>query len=326
METDTCRRVTSRGDSLDGEGIWGIERRQQSRSWIRTTAWLFSGITLLFFISMLGIFLWQSRPLWHEVGAGFVTGKTWFYRQDQFGAAPMIYGTLIVSIVALGLAVPLGLGTALFMSEILPNRWRQPAKALIELLAGVPSVVYGLLGVLFLRNWVYNGLERWDPISGDTLLTAGLLLAVMLLPTVTSLGEDALRGIPGEQREAARALGLTRWEMISRICLPQARNGLLAAVLLAMGRGLGEGIAVFFVVGLQDNQWPASILSMRPWIEPGQTLTSKLVGAETHLAQGNTLHWAAMMGLGLLLMGLVTGITWLAMGYLQRKEAHATRT
>lgn len=221
----------------------------------------------------------------------------------------MIYGTVVVSGLALALAVLVGLGAAVFTAEYLPPRARLAAKIVIELLAGIPSVVYGLLGILFLRDWVYRLLSPFDPVSGDTLLAAGLLLAVMILPTVMTLSDDALRGVSRLQRDAARGLGLTRAEAVLFVALPQARPGIVAAVLLGLGRALGETIAVFLVVGRQDNQWPASLLSLRPLLNAGQTLTSKLGGSETNIAYGNPLHWAAVVALGLLLLAMVTACT-----------------
>ncbi|MEO7318551.1 MAG: phosphate ABC transporter permease subunit PstC, partial [Chthoniobacteraceae bacterium] len=252
---------------------------------------------------------WQSAPVWRHEGAGYITGSKWFFRLHEFGALPMIYGTLVVAAVALGLAAPIGLGAAVFIAEYLPKRARLAVKMLVELLAGVPSVVYGLLGILLLRDWVY---ETFEPLSGDTLLTAGILLAVMVLPTVVTLADDALRAVPSAQRRAARALGLTHAEMIWSVSLPQARRGIGAALLLSFGRALGETIAVFLVVGRQDNNMFASLL------EAGQTLTSKLGGSETNIAYGDPLHWGAMMGLGLLLL-VITGVVTL-LGTLRRQH------
>jgi phosphate transport system permease protein len=194
-------------------------------------------------------------------------------------------------------------------------------KIMIELLAGIPSVVYGLLGILFLRDWIYDLLNPFDPLSGDTLLTAGLLLAVMILPTIMTLADDAFRGVPNAQRTAARGLGLTKTEVVLSITLPQARSGLLAAILLGLGRALGETIAVFLVVGRQDNQLPNPVWSLQPVIEAGQTLSSKLGGAETNIAYGDPVHWPAMVGLGLLLMVIVGSITWVGAWLEERTRA-----
>lgn len=286
----------------------------------RAFSWIFSLVALGALLFLTGIFVWQSLPVWNHEGAGFLTGTKWFYRQHQFGALSMIYGTIVVSGIALLLSAPLGVGAAIFIAEYLPKRLRLAVKALIELLAGVPSVVYGLLGILLLRDWVYETFERFEPLSGDTLLTAGILLAVMVLPTVVTLADDALRAVPSAQRRAARALGLTRAEMIWSVCLSQARRGLGAALLLSLGRALGETIAVFLVVGRQDNALPDRWFSPHPLLEAGQTLTSKLGGSETNIAYGDPLHWGAIMGLGLLLL-IITGLVTLIGTLRRRKDA-----
>lgn len=261
------------------------------------------------FLALLGMLVAQSLPLWRHSGVGgFLAGDQWFYRAELFGALPMLFGTAVVSVIALLLAAPVGLGTAVFLSERLPLRWRPPVKMAVELLAGVPSVVYGLLGVLVLRDWIYRLLTPFDPLSGDTLVTGGVLLAVMILPTVVTFADDALRGVPAAQRLAGRALGLTRTETTLRLVVPQAGPGLLAALLLALGRAVGETIAVFLVVGRMDNRLPESLTDWVPLVDPGQTLTSKLGGSETFIAYGDPLHWAAMMGLALLLLALVLAV------------------
>ena len=283
----------------------------------------FTGLAFVFLVTMLAMFVWQSVPVWRHEGLDYLSTNRWFYRQHEFGALALIYGTIVVSTVALLLAAPIGLGAAVFTAEILPDRLRLPVKVAVELLAGVPSVVYGLLGILFLRQWVYQALQPFDPLSGDTLLTAGILLAVMVLPTAMTLSDDALRSVPSGQRQASRGLGLTRAETILTVSLPQAWRGMLAALLLALGRALGEGIAVFMVVGRQDNQWPVNLFSPRPLIEAGQTLTTKLVGSETNIAYGDPPHWAAMVSLGLVLLALTGGITWLGVRLMRREEVHA---
>jgi phosphate transport system permease protein len=235
----------------------------------------------------------------------------------------MIYGTLVVALIALGLATPIGIGAAVFTAEFLPRHVRLAVKMAIELLAGIPSVVYGLLGILILRDWVYRSLSFLDPLSGDTLLTAGILLGVMILPAVMTLADDALRAVPASQRDAARGLGLSSGETVLYVSIPQAAPGLVAAVLLSLGRALGEMIAVFLVVGRQDNQWPDSLLSLRLIVESGQTLASKLGGAETNIAFGDPVHWGAMAGLGLLLMILVSALTILGSKLQQHRHRDA---
>ena len=297
---------------LPRRGAWNVTRGM---------SWVFTGLAVGFLAFMVALFIAQSLPVWRKEGLDFIGGVKWFYRNAVFGALPMIYGTVVTSVLALLLAAPVGIGAALFTAEVLPARGRLAVKIVIELLAGVPSVVSGLLGILFLRDWVYRALTSFDPLSGDTLLTAGLLLAVMVLPTVMTLADDALRGVPAAQRHAARGLGLNRAEVACLVVLPPAAPGIFAALLLALGRALGETIAVFLVVGRQDNQWPVSVFSLRPLIEAGQTLTSKLGGSETNIAYGDPLHWGAMIGLGLLLLAMVGVVTWLG-GWLAERRAH----
>ena len=269
----------------------------------------FSLLAIGFFAVLVAVFAVQSVPVWQHAGAGYVTGSRWFFRTHQFGALPMIYGSLAVSVIALILAAPVGIAASIFTAEYLPRKARLAVKVLIELLAGIPSVIYGLLGILLLRDWIYELFTRFDISSGDTLLTAGVLLAVMILPTVITLSDDALRGVPSAQRRAARSLGLTHAETIFAVSLRQGVRGLISALLLALGRALGETIAVFLVVGRQDNHLPERWLSWRPLLESGQTLTSKLGGSETNIAYGDPLHWAAVVGLGLLLLVIVAATT-----------------
>jgi phosphate transport system permease protein len=276
------------------------------------TRWASTGFSVLALLTLGAIvllFCWQALPVWKLDGAGFVTGEKWFYRQDEYGAAPMIYGTLAVALVAMVVAAPIGIGSAIFCACFLPPRLRLGFKVAIELLAGVPSVVYGLLGILLLRDWIYEALERFDVLSGDSLLTAGILLGVMILPTLITLADDALYQVPLSRRLAARGLGLTRAETIFHVSLPHAWRGLLAALLLALGRACGEMIAVFLVIGRQDNQWPEKLWSPRPLIEAGQTLSTKLGSSETNIAYGHESHWSAMVGVGLLLLFIVTTVT-----------------
>jgi phosphate transport system permease protein len=286
--------------------------------WLRWACYGASALAALAFAGLLALLVVESLPVWRAEGVfGFLLGERWFFRSGEFGALPMLFGTAAVSAVALLLAAPVGVGAAIFVTEVLPlvsDRARLAAKTAIELLAGVPSVVYGLLGVLLLRGWIFDGLTRagLDPLSGDTLLTGGVLLAVMILPTVVTFSEDALRGVPGADRRAARGLGLTRARTVLAVVLPRALPGIGAALLLALGRALGETIAVFLVVGRRDNQLPDSA-APRDLVDAlasgGQTITSKLGGAETFIAYGDPLHWGAILGLAVVLLAVVVALT-----------------
>jgi len=266
---------------------------------IRRFSLLFTFVSLLFFALLIFFLCLESFPVWKKEGLQFLFGSNWYYRSESFALLPMIYGTFWVSLIALGIAAPIGIGSALFIGEYSGGRARMFLKMLVELLAGIPSVVYGLLGVLVLRTWVS---QTFTLQSGDTLLTAGILLAIMILPTIASLGEDAIQGVPRRLREAARAMGLSKVQTIFFAVLPNARVGLLSSCLLALGRALGETIAVFLVVGRADNRLPGTLFSLEPLKEAGQTLTSKLGGSEVNLAYGDPLHWGAICGAALILL------------------------
>ncbi len=298
-----------------GSRAW--ERPRRRPDFLRLAAYGFSALAIVAFAGLVAVFVFEAWPFFRAQGLSGLFGVRWAFRSERFGALPMIYGSLAVCTVALVVAAPIGLGAAIFLAEVLPRRVRIVAKVGVELLAGIPSVVYGLLGVLLLRDVALRLLRPFDPISGDTLATGGLLLAVMILPTVVSLGDDALAAVPRDQRSAARALGLGRAESIVRVVVPAALPGLASALLLGVGRALGETIAVFLVIGRQDNQWPEHLLAIEPLARAGQTVTSKLGGSETFLAYGDPIHWGALLALGLLLLAVVAALSfagsWLAL-------------
>jgi phosphate transport system permease protein len=312
--------------SRSEEVVTGLGGRRPVE-WLRLACFGGGAVAAFAFLALAGLFIAQSLPLWREEGAlGFLVGTRWFYRSAEFGALPMIWGTAAVSAVALAVAAPAGIGAAIFIGEVLPHRARLAAKTMVELLAGVPSVVYGLLGVLVLRGWIYRVLAPLEPLSGDTLLTAGLLLAVMVLPTVTTFSEDALRGVPGTHRRAARGLGLSRARTVWTVVLPRALPGIAAALLLALGRALGETIAVFLVVGRRDNQLPTSARPddlVAALAGAGQTLTSKLGGSETFIAWGDPAHWAAIATLALVLLAVVLAATLVSAAILKKGAGRA---
>ena len=258
----------------------------------------------------VGYLLAGSLDALRREGLAFFTTARWSYRHGDFGAASMLFGSLAVAVIALLFAAPLATAAAVFISEMCTRRLRVILKIAVELLAGIPSVVYGLLGVVFLRDWMAAMYERAgiDFLSADTLLTAAVLLAIMVLPTIATLAEDALHGVPRPAREAGRGLGLTRAEVIVSVVFPRAVPGIIGAVLLGFGRAVGETIAVFLVVGRADNRE----LSMTALFDAGQTITSKLGGSETSIAIGDPLHSSAMLTLGLVLLVAVLGTTFAA--------------
>lgn len=286
------------------------------RDWVRVWSAAMGAFTILVVLVIAGQLILSGGPVIASEGLALLTGADWAYRAGSWGAAAMIFGTAAVSIIAIAIALPLGLASAIFISEIAFGRTRLILKVLVELLAGVPSVVYGLLGIAFLRPWVAGAASGlgFDVVQGDTLLTGGILLSIMILPTLTTFSEDALAAIPRSAREAARGLGLTRAEAIATTVFPRAIPGIIAAVLLAIGRAAGETIAVFLVIGRADNRLPSNPFDLSVVLGPGQTITSKLGGSEVNIASGDPLHTSALMALALILFGGVITLTLIAGG------------
>jgi phosphate transport system permease protein len=201
-----------------------------------------------------------SEPSIWKFGWKFLTNTTWDPVQDSYGALPYIYGTVVSSLLALIIAVPLGLGVAILLSELTPGWIETPMSFLVELLAAIPSIVYGMWGIFVLVPWLRTSVEPMLAKSfgylplfkgaayGFGMLAAGVILAIMILPIIVSISRDVLKSIPNSQREAALALGATKWES-TRIVLSGARSGILGAALLGLGRALGETMAVTMVIG-----------------------------------------------------------------------------
>ena len=245
----------------------------------------------------------------HKFGWGFLTSKSWNPVQGEFGALPFIYGTVVSSIIALLIAVPLSLGVAIFLIEQAPRRLARPIAFVVELLAAIPSVVYGLWGIFvlapFLRVYVEPPLARsfgWLPffqgtITGIGLLTGGVILAIMITPIISAVISDVLSAVPISQREAALALGATRWET-TRVVLSNAASGIAGAIILGLGRAIGETMAVTMVIGNRP-QISTSLF------EPSYTIASVIANEFTE-ATGD-LYLSALIEIGLVLF-LVTFI------------------
>ena len=264
----------------------------------------------------LGLVVWVcgglARPTFAKVGVwAFLSGRDWDPVQDSFGALPFVYGTLVTSLVAIAASVPVSIGLALFLTEMASARMRRVVSFLVELLAGIPSVVYGLWGLMvlvpLLRSTVQPALARLfgslplgsalfgGPPLGLGYLAAGLILAVMILPTIASVTVDVLRTVPSTLREGALALGATRWEAIRMAVLPYALRGILGAVILGLARALGETMAVTMVIGNQP-EIHASLFA------PGYSLPS-VIANEFAEATG-AVHVGALAGLALVLLGV----------------------
>lgn len=250
----------------------------------------------------------RSGPSWHAFGFKFFAARDWDPVNEKFGALPFVYGTLVSSFLALIIAVPLSIGVAVFTTEMCPPRLRGPLSFFVELLAAIPSVVYGLWAIFvlvpILSNYVQPFLSRtlgWTgfftgPPYGISMLAAGIILAIMIVPIISSITREVLMVVPQHQREAALALGATRWEMIRMGVLRNARAGIMGGVILGLGRALGETMAVTMVIGNRPE-------IARSLFAPGYTMASVLAN-EFSEATGD-LNLAALIEIGLALF-LVT--------------------
>ncbi len=274
-------------------------------------AWLVLLLVVALFV-VLGIAAW---PAVKTVGLTALQSAAWDPSSNKFGLLSFIYGTVVTSAIALLLAVPIGLGAALLLAEVAPRRLANPVALLIELLAAVPSVVFGVWGLFVLapvmRTVIQPALSHWlgflplfqGYFYGVGLLTAGVLLAIMILPTITAISRDIFEAVPRDQREAMLALGSTKWEMLTRAVIPYARSGIIGAIVLALGRALGEAMAVTMVIGNK----PAISASL---FAPGYTLASVLANEFTE-ATGQQ-YIAVLIGIGSLLFLLSMLINTLA--------------
>lgn len=206
-----------------------------------------SGYSAIIFVGVIFLFLMgEGLPAIIEIPLGNLFGSRWYPIEDYFGIIPLFGGSLIVTIAAAIFAIPIGIGTAIFISEVAPRWTRDLLKPLVEMLGGLPSVVLGFLGILILSPYLRRLL---DLPTGLTALAGGILLGGISIPTIVSVAEDALDAVPRSYRDAALALGATRWQTIWRVTLPAARSGVLTAVMLGIGRTIGETMTVMMVTG-----------------------------------------------------------------------------
>jgi phosphate transport system permease protein len=285
--------------------------------------WMLVVFALCVPILLLLIFAEVGRAGWpalSKFGFSFLTSSTWDPVKGEFGAAPAIVGTILTSIIALVLATPLALGGAIFLSEFSPAWLRQPLSFFIDLLAAVPSVVYGLWGIFFLlplmrvslmpflRDTLHLGATPFfaGPAYGPSVLAAGLILAIMVLPYIAAVSREVLMAVPRSQREAALALGATRWEAITGAVVPYAKTGIFGGIILGLGRALGETMAVTMLIG-NRHELSASLFA------PGYTMASLI--ANEFSEAGTDIHLSALMAVGFVLFVLtliVNGIArWL---------------
>lgn len=250
---------------------------------------------------LMAFLVWElwvgSRLAVERYGLEFLTSSAWDPVAQEFGAVPLIFGTVVSSLLALLIAVPLSLGVAIFLTEFAPPWLRQPVAFLIELLAAIPSVVYGLWGVFFLvpflRATVFPMLRDGlgflpvfsGPIYGQSMLAAAIILAIMVMPYIMSVSREVLLAVPSSQREAALALGATRWEAVTSAVVPYARSGIIGAIILGLGRALGETMAVTMVIG-NRHEIAASLFA------PGYTMAAAIANEFTEAVED--IHLSAL--------------------------------
>jgi phosphate ABC transporter permease protein PstC len=309
------------------------ERPLLSRLPDRVLKWTLTGLAAailaliaFFFLRLIG----EASPIFSRYGViNFVFANEWVPSKAQFGALPLIVGTLITSVVALVIGVPVAVASALYITELAPKRLKQPLTILVELLAAVPSVVYGLWGIFVLIPKLKPA-EAWfgrtfdflpfvsADVAGPNYFIAGLILAIMVLPIVSAISREVISTVPVEHKEAALALGATRWEMIRMAVLPYARSGISGAAMLGLGRAIGETIAATLVIGNAADIGD-SIFSQ------GYTLAAVIANEFGEAASDQT-HRAALIAAGLVLFVLTLVVNFAARWFVLRSERATARS
>ncbi len=318
MATTSLKPGPGRPSSLLG-------RSSASRSLDPLLRWVLSGmaafILLLIAFFFVRLFV-EAKPAFDEFGYfGFTFGSDWNVAKNIYGALPLLTGTLITSAIALLIGVPVAVAVAVYVTELCPQRLRQPLSSLVELLAAVPSVVYGLWGVYVLipkmrpvETWLSDTFSFLPlvgaPVAGPNLFIGGLILAIMIVPIVSAISREVILTVPPDHKEASLALGATRWEMIKMAILPYSRAGVAGASMLGLGRAIGETIAVTLVIGNSPNM-PKDIFAQ------GYSLAA-VIANEFNEAASDPLHRAALIAAGLVLFVLTLFVNGMARNYVNR--------
>jgi len=306
--------AVTRAKALDRLRLGDAAFRQMTRAAAIGVLLLLSGVMISLIVG--------SLPALRTFGFSFLTTERWNPVTEKFGALPAIYGTVLTSLIAMLIAVPVGLMIAFFLTELCPPWLRRPIGIAIELLAGVPSIIYGIWGLFIFAPFLQQTLQPFlintlgdvpliaplfaGPPYGIGMLTAGLVLAIMVLPFVTSISRDVFEAVPGVLKEAAYGIGCTTWEVVRHVVLPYARVGVIGGVMLGLGRALGETMAVTFVIGNAHRIYP-SLLA------PGTTISATIANEFTE-AVGD-LYTSALIALGLILF-VITFIVLAAARYM----------
>jgi phosphate transport system permease protein len=285
MDAVTRSRLTSEANVR--------KRRRWYEFLIESTVRVLGFSTIGFVILIFLFLLREGIPFFFNVSPDNLIGVRWYPTFDLYGTLPLVLGSLLVTVTAVVIALPLGLATAVFVREIAPAWAREILKPMIEVLAGIPSVVLGFFGMTLVAPMIRVGLGI--P-TGLTAFTGGLILAYMSLPTMISVAEDALDAVPKGYRDAGLAMGATKWQVIWRVVVPAARSGIVMAVMLGMGRAIGETMAVMMVTG-NAARMPLSVDSV---FRPARTMTATIAAEMGEVAQGSV-HYHALFGIGIIL-------------------------
>jgi len=274
-----------------------------------------AGYSAIVFVGMIFIFLLlEGLPAIQEINLSTLFSSRWYPIEDYFGILPLIGGSILITLGAISIAVPFGIGTAVYLSEIAPRWIRDIFKPFIEILGGLPSVVLGFLGILILSPFLRKLL---DLPTGLTALTGAVLLGGIAIPTVVSVAEDALDAVPKSFRDASLAMGATEWQTIWRVTLPAARSGVLTSIMLGVGRAIGETMTVMMVTG----NAPILPKGISDLFSPVRTMTATIAAEMGEVANGSVhYHILFLIGIVLFLISLVVNITASAVVFRQKKR------
>jgi phosphate transport system permease protein len=292
--------------------------------------WLASALILVIFAGVMISLVAGAMPAVRTFGFSFLTSKAWNPVLDHFGALPAIYGTLVTSLLAMLVAVPVGIGVAIFLTELCPRMLRRPIGIAIELLAGIPSIIYGIWGLFVFAPWFQSHIQMPVinavadiPVLGTIfggapygigIVTAGLILSIMILPFISAVTRDVFETVPAMLKEATYGLGCTTWEVMWRVVLPFARSGVVGGAMLALGRALGETMAVTFVIG-NAHIVPSSLFS------PGTSISATIANEFTEAT--SELYTSSLISLGLILFFITFVVLACAQLMLRSLEARA---
>jgi len=289
-------------------------KHPSSDGFFRYGSLVFAGSVVAIIVLSMVVLVQGAFPALTRFSVSFLTGTSWD-AATGFGALPYVLGTLLTASIAIIIGVPISLGIAIFLAEMAPDVIRVVVSNIVELLAAVPSIIYGLWGLYVLRIWVANYVQApiqgsfgFLPIFGGTsyglnFLTAGLILAIMIIPTIASISREVMVSVPTSQREAAYSVGATRWEVVRMSVLSYSRSGIFGAAILGLGRAIGETMAVTLVIGgvTGASALPTSLF------RPGQTMATILVNQLSE-AESGSLQLAALLGIGLVLFAIAFAI------------------